>query len=133
MRRDTPFRNDFADEIYRKRFLEQMKEEEMANEETPEEPEEDDYEEEEEDEDEQYQRRKRRMSATERFGLTLLSGLLALVVILALDVSGVHVVRIAKKTVYKILRPHRSMMHDPFKNPEENAALDDIVVITRTD
>ena len=130
MRRDRPFRNDFADEVYRKRFLEQMKEEETVNEETPEEPEEDDYEE--EDEDEQYHRRKRRMSATERFGLTLLSGLMALALILALDVSGVPVVRIAKKTVYKILRP-RNVMHDPFKNPEESAAMDDIVVITRTD
>ena len=132
MRRDTPFRNDFADEVYRKRFLEQMKEEEMAKEEeTPEDPGEDDYVEE-EDEDEQYQRRKRKMSATERFGLTLLSGLMALALILALDVSGVPVLRIAKRTVYKIMRPH-NVMHDPFKNPEESAAMDDIVVITRTD
>ncbi len=91
----------------------------------------------EEDEDElENARRHRRMSATERFGMTILLGLFGLVGILALDVSGVPVVRIAKRTVYRMLRPRSPMSSDPFKDrgeTESGGYEDNVVVIPRGD
>ena len=125
------FRNDFADEVYRKSF--QNKEAE-AQEAKPSgeltdalEEEVDDF-----DENEVYKPHRLNLKPTERFGLMILSCLLALVTVLALNVNGIHVVRIAKKTVYRVLMPHKVLTRDPFKNQDEDTS-DDVIVIRRTD
>ena len=130
------FRNDFADKNYRNRFREESQEVKEVKEVTKEESELSRVAQEDAalfDPIADNRPGRRKLNATERFGLAILGGMLALVLILVLDVRGIPVVRIAKRTVRKVLVPRPvKTVHDPFKNPEEDLS-NDVVVIYRND
>ena len=134
MREINHFRNDFADEVYRKSFQGEKPEEEVqeAAQAEPQEEDDDDYFY--EDENEIYTPTGKGFSKTQRLALTIISCIAAMVTILALEINGVPVKKIARKTVRRVMNPHRVVNRDPFKAQEENSGVtDDVVVIRRTD
>lgn len=131
------FRNDFADEVYRKRFQQQesAQEEAQAEQQAADaevSDEEDDFY---NDENEIYTPTGRGLSKTQRLGLTIVSCIAALITMLALEINGVPVKKIARRTVRRVMNPHRVVNRDPFKAQEENAGstTDDVIVLRRTD
>ena len=137
MREVNHFRNDFADEVYRHRF---QQEAEKAKEEALEEKQEAAHgksdkptlEELIAEEEEVFKPRQHKYNPTERFAMLMLSCLMALVMILVLDVNGIHVVKIAKRTVRRVINPRKVMTHDPFKNADEDIS-NDVIVLYRND
>lgn len=105
---------------------------EVAEEEAQQEDSEDEEDEYEDDEAMIAAKRRPRMSRTERFGMTILLGLFSLVGLLALDVAGVPVVRMTKRAVVRMLRPHAKL--DVMINPNASEGqYDDVVVLPRGD
>lgn len=128
------FRNDFADEVYRKRFqneaaqkaAERKEEQRNAGGGVP------DLEELIAEEEEVFKPRKKKYNATDRFGMLILAGLMALVMLLVLDVNGIPVIKIAKRTVRRVINPRKVMTHDPFKNADEDIS-NDVIVLYRNE